>query len=145
MKECSRKFFGGNGYAEDNYSVQMSHCNPQKIFIWKLWPKCLNRSWGFLSKVLEILPQRPMCGTPQQRGGCFPSGGGFDFGPYLVDGWQGGGIDWGEVSWTKGPVARQTTGAPILLRAFFKKVTGNWIGTRSSFVDWTNLRTTLVV
>ena len=41
-----------------------------------------------------------------------------------VSGWgvahHGGWHPWREVSWTKGPVAPETTGAPILLGAFFK-------------------------
>ncbi len=56
-------------------------------------------------------------GGTKVGGGTFHGGwwhipGGFDFGPYLVDGRQGG--------IHRGLIARETTGAPILLRAFFK-------------------------
>ncbi len=64
---------------------------------------------------LEIWPQRPMYfaatiaihhsaargvaltmgGGTFHRGVAYPWGGGFDFGPYLVEGWQGGGIHGG--------------------------------------------------
>ncbi len=46
-----------------------------------------------------------------------PVGEGFDFSPYLVDGQQGVASMGGQ---SKGPVARKTIGAPILLRTFYK-------------------------
>ena len=49
----------------------------------------------------------------------YPLGGGFDFGPYLVEGWQGGWHPWGEEE-SIGLIKPEPQSAPILLCAFFK-------------------------
>ncbi len=56
-------------------------------------------------------------GVVHHGGMAYPWGGGFHFDPDLVDGWQGVASMGGQ---NKGLIACETTGAPILLRTFFK-------------------------